>query len=185
LRFLKLQHSNFCSIIKGIIRHISINDLPVGRSVDEIVRLVSAFQHTDEFGELCPANWQPGDPTIQTNPSPGTDHSLVTSSSDVNYTRVKLNNNKVPTRWSGGDNHFTSSACTSKNYFAQTLCRLQDIVTEGLDAYKAALQTAPLQTKALSSMVIALLGELIAASIKAQRSKSKKSELNPLYILSI
>eukprot|EP01034_Spumella_vulgaris_P023565 gene23565-29793_t len=48
------------------------------------------------------------------------------------------------------------------------------IVMDGLDAYKSALQSAQLQTKALSSMVIALLGELIAASIKAQKSKSKK-----------
>jgi len=42
---------------KGILRHISISDLPVGRNVDEVVRLVKAFQYTDEFGEVCPASW--------------------------------------------------------------------------------------------------------------------------------
>ncbi|RCH91827.1 hypothetical protein CU098_007558 [Rhizopus stolonifer] len=36
---------------KGIIRQITINDLPVGRSVEEVLRLVEAFQHTDKFGE--------------------------------------------------------------------------------------------------------------------------------------
>jgi alkyl hydroperoxide reductase subunit AhpC len=39
----------------GIVRHISISDLPVGRNVDETLRLVKAFQYTDEFGEVCPA----------------------------------------------------------------------------------------------------------------------------------
>ena len=49
---------------KGIIRSFTINDAPVGRSVDETIRLVSAFQYTDVHGEVCPANWKPGDNTI-------------------------------------------------------------------------------------------------------------------------
>ncbi|XP_059902600.1 peroxiredoxin-2 [Gadus macrocephalus] len=49
---------------KGILRQITINDLPVGRSVDETLRLVQAFQHTDKFGEVCPAGWKPGNDTI-------------------------------------------------------------------------------------------------------------------------
>ncbi|CAL8330059.1 unnamed protein product [Lota lota] len=49
---------------KGILRQITINDLPVGRSVDETLRLVQAFQHTDKFGEVCPAGWKPGSDTI-------------------------------------------------------------------------------------------------------------------------
>merc|ERR1712149_126299 len=40
---------------KGVLRQITINDLPVGRSVDETLRLVQAFQFTDERGEVCPA----------------------------------------------------------------------------------------------------------------------------------
>ncbi|OBZ89425.1 Peroxiredoxin-1 [Choanephora cucurbitarum] len=48
----------------GIIRHITINDLPVGRSVDETLRLVEAFQFTDMHGEVCPANWKKGDHTL-------------------------------------------------------------------------------------------------------------------------
>jgi peroxiredoxin (alkyl hydroperoxide reductase subunit C) len=50
---------------KGTLRQITINDLPVGRSVDESLRLVEAFQFTEKYGEVCPANWQPGSETIK------------------------------------------------------------------------------------------------------------------------
>lgn len=53
---------------KGILRQITLNDLPVGRSVDETLRLVQAFQYTDQHGEVCPANWKPGAKTIIPNP---------------------------------------------------------------------------------------------------------------------
>ncbi|KAG8441413.1 hypothetical protein GDO86_006959 [Hymenochirus boettgeri] len=52
---------------KGILRQITINDLPVGRSVDETLRLVQAFQYTDTHGEVCPAGWRPGSSTIKPN----------------------------------------------------------------------------------------------------------------------
>lgn len=47
-----------------VVRHISINDLPVGRNIDEVLRLVKGYQYTDEFGEVCPAQWTPGKPTM-------------------------------------------------------------------------------------------------------------------------
>lgn len=50
---------------KGLVRQITINDLPVGRSVDETLRLVQAFQFTDKHGEVCPAGWKPGSDTIK------------------------------------------------------------------------------------------------------------------------
>lgn len=53
---------------KGMLRQITINDLPVGRSVDETIRLVQAFQFTDKHGEVCPANWNPGKDTIKPDP---------------------------------------------------------------------------------------------------------------------
>jgi len=49
---------------KGIVRHISISDLPVGRNVDETLRLVQAVQYTDKYGEVCPASWTPGAATM-------------------------------------------------------------------------------------------------------------------------
>ncbi|XP_055338691.1 peroxiredoxin-2-like [Paramacrobiotus metropolitanus] len=54
---------------KGILRQITMNDLPVGRSVDETIRLLQAFQYTDQHGEVCPAGWKPGDDTIVPNPN--------------------------------------------------------------------------------------------------------------------
>ncbi|CAL1533061.1 unnamed protein product [Lymnaea stagnalis] len=53
---------------KGIVRQITINDLPVGRSVDEVIRLIEAFKFTDISGEVCPANWKPDSPTIKPTP---------------------------------------------------------------------------------------------------------------------
>ncbi|KAG0047569.1 C-terminal domain of 1-Cys peroxiredoxin [Gryganskiella cystojenkinii] len=50
---------------KQVVRQITINDLPVGRNVDEVVRLVEAFQFTDEHGEVCPIGWQKGQATIK------------------------------------------------------------------------------------------------------------------------
>lgn len=41
-----------------------MNDLSVGRNVSEILRLLKAFQHTDETETLCPADWNPGDATL-------------------------------------------------------------------------------------------------------------------------
>ena len=48
----------------GVLRQKTVNDLPVGRSVDETLRLVQAFQFADEHGEVCPAGWTPGAATI-------------------------------------------------------------------------------------------------------------------------
>jgi peroxiredoxin 2/4 len=45
----------------GKVRHELINDLPLGRSVDEALRMIDALQHFEEYGEVCPANWKPGD----------------------------------------------------------------------------------------------------------------------------
>jgi len=53
----------------GILRQITMNDLPVGRSVDETLRLLQAFMYTDSHGEVCPANWTPGKATIIPDPN--------------------------------------------------------------------------------------------------------------------
>ena len=45
----------------GVVRHAVINDLPLGRSVDEALRVLDALQFTEEHGEVCPANWRPGE----------------------------------------------------------------------------------------------------------------------------
>ena len=45
---------------KGVVRHLLINDLPLGRNVDEALRVVDALQFNEENGEVCPANWTKG-----------------------------------------------------------------------------------------------------------------------------
>ena len=45
---------------KGTVRHQVVNDLPLGRNVDEMLRMVDALQFTEEHGEVCPAGWNKG-----------------------------------------------------------------------------------------------------------------------------
>ncbi|KAK5779168.1 peroxiredoxin PWA37_004022 [Arxiozyma heterogenica] len=49
----------------GIVRHITINDLPVGRNVEEALRIVEGFQWVDKNGTVLPCNWTPGSATIK------------------------------------------------------------------------------------------------------------------------
>lgn len=53
----------------GVVRQVTINDLPVGRSVEETLRLIRAFQFVEKHGEVCPANWKPNSPTIKPDPA--------------------------------------------------------------------------------------------------------------------
>ena len=46
---------------EGVIRHQVVNDLPLGRSVSEAMRMLDAIQFTEEHGDVCPANWSKGD----------------------------------------------------------------------------------------------------------------------------
>ena len=46
---------------EGIIRHQVVNDLPLGRNVDEAIRVLDALQFTEKYGDVCPANWKKGE----------------------------------------------------------------------------------------------------------------------------
>ena len=50
---------------EGIIRHAVINDLSLGRNVDEALRMLDALQFTEKYGEVCPANWRHGDEAMK------------------------------------------------------------------------------------------------------------------------
>jgi peroxiredoxin (alkyl hydroperoxide reductase subunit C) len=50
---------------EGVVRHALVNDLPLGRNVDEALRLVDALQFTEEHGEVCPANWREGEDAMK------------------------------------------------------------------------------------------------------------------------
>ena len=49
----------------GIVQHQLVNHLPLGRNVDEAIRMVDALQHHEEHGEVCPANWEKGKDAMQ------------------------------------------------------------------------------------------------------------------------
>ena len=50
---------------EGIVRHMVINDLPLGRSVNEALRVLHALQFTEQYGDVCPANWQQGEEAMK------------------------------------------------------------------------------------------------------------------------
>ncbi|MFN8769790.1 MAG: peroxiredoxin [Neisseriaceae bacterium] len=52
----------------GVVRHMVVNDLPLGRNVDEMIRMVDALQFTEEHGEVCPAGWSKGKAGMKASP---------------------------------------------------------------------------------------------------------------------
>ena len=58
----------------GVVRHQVVNDLPLGRNVDEMIRMVEALQFHEEVGEVCPAGWNKGDAGMKDSPEGVADH---------------------------------------------------------------------------------------------------------------
>ena len=52
----------------GVVRHMLVNDLPLGRSVEEALRVVDALAHFEKHGDVCPANWKPGSKGMKADP---------------------------------------------------------------------------------------------------------------------
>jgi len=50
---------------EGTVRHQVVNDLPLGRNVDEMLRMIDALQFTEKYGEVCPAGWEKGDKAMK------------------------------------------------------------------------------------------------------------------------
>jgi peroxiredoxin (alkyl hydroperoxide reductase subunit C) len=50
---------------EGVVRHAVVNDLPLGRNVDEALRMLDALRFTEEHGEVCPANWREGEEAMK------------------------------------------------------------------------------------------------------------------------
>ena len=50
---------------EGVVRHALANDLPLGRNVDEAIRMLDALQYFEKYGEVCPANWHPGEEAMK------------------------------------------------------------------------------------------------------------------------
>ncbi len=54
---------------EGLVRHQVVNDLPLGRNIDEMLRMVDALQFHEEHGEVCPAGWNKGDAGMDATPA--------------------------------------------------------------------------------------------------------------------
>lgn len=50
---------------EGVVHHATLNNLPLGRNVDEALRMVEALQYTEKHGEVCPANWREGEKSMK------------------------------------------------------------------------------------------------------------------------
>lgn len=61
---------------EGLVRHQVVNDLPLGRNIDEMLRMIDALQFTEAHGEVCPAGWKKGDKGMQASPN-GVAHYLA------------------------------------------------------------------------------------------------------------
>jgi len=59
---------SFLIDMNGNVRHQVVNDLPLGRNVDEMIRMVDTLQFTEEHGEVCPAGWNKGDKGMTATP---------------------------------------------------------------------------------------------------------------------
>ena len=59
---------------EGIVQHQLINNLPLGRNIDEAVRMVDSLQHFENNGEVCPANWQKGKDSMKPDPKGSLDY---------------------------------------------------------------------------------------------------------------
>ena len=53
---------------EGVVQHCVINNLPLGRNIDEAIRMLDALKYTEKHGEVCPANWQEGGDTMSETP---------------------------------------------------------------------------------------------------------------------
>lgn len=53
---------------EGVVRHQVVNDLPLGRNMDELARMVDALQFVEQHGEVCPAGWKAGDAGMNATP---------------------------------------------------------------------------------------------------------------------
>ena len=71
---------SFLIDVNGVVRHQVVNDLPLGRNVDEMLRMVDALAHHNEHGEVCPAGWRKGDEGMNPNAEGVADY--LTSNAD-------------------------------------------------------------------------------------------------------
>jgi peroxiredoxin 2/4 len=72
--------STFLIDQQGIVRSVMINDLPLGRNIEETLRLLDALHQVDQYGEVCPANWSRGEPAMKATQESLTAYTLLQAS---------------------------------------------------------------------------------------------------------
>ena len=70
----RAYRGSFLVDTNGVVRHQVVNDLPLGRNVDEMIRMVDAVEFTEEHGEVCPAGWNQGDKGMKETPAAVADY---------------------------------------------------------------------------------------------------------------
>lgn len=147
----------------GIVRQVTINDLPVGRSVDESLRLLQAFQFTDEHGEVCPANWQPGSATMKADPKLSNNYfktvSNTPSTGSNDTTQLQLRSRTT-----------ASSGGADSSGLSKMVAGGAEAVSSALQWYTGLLKSSPLQTKAITSLLIGIVGEIFGTAIKTRQT---------------
>ena len=87
----------------GVLQQATINNLPVGRSVDETIRLLQAFQFVREHGEVCPAGWTPGAKTMKADTEGAKSYFAEQEEAEFGLTVPKLNSQEEVTRALGAN----------------------------------------------------------------------------------
>lgn len=177
----------------GIIRHVYINS-NIGENIEEVVRLVTAFQFTDKHGEVCPANWNPGDMTMKANPTDSRDffnNKKENKNDDSNSTtsvRLRSTREYTPSE----EEHLTSTLQRLHNIIGSSSDVILNFLKKIINCYNYQLQQKPLLTKAITSGVIAIISEGLRVYITKKRlhhaltrSAYKNDGLKPLDILSL
>jgi len=162
---------------QGILKQITMNDLPVGRNVDEFIRLIKAFQYNEKYGDVCPANWQPGDQTMKADPNGSKEYfasaaSTTGSGLAAGGSRALVNGEFTPVVFALS----RSNARRNKGLLARIPDALNALASSSsslleslMKSYKSQLIARPLQTKAITSCVISVIGELIGTYIKVSK----------------
>ena len=160
------------------IRQVTINDVNVGRSVDECVRLLKAFQLTDITGDVCPANWRPGQDTFSAKAKSYKEYvgsvSRLTERVDAGeagidtlgeVTKVSFTLKEQPRA------HAAKLFALASKMIASRSSRAMQSINLIISRYNDQLVSNPLVTKMVTSLVLHVLLEVANGFIKRQRNK--------------
>jgi C-terminal domain of 1-Cys peroxiredoxin/AhpC/TSA family len=175
---------------KGVLRQATVNDLPVGRNVDEVIRLVKAFQYTDVHGEVCPANWQPGAPTMIADPQRSKEYfSTVTTRNPSASASASAPTSPTRMRISDGPGEVTrvafravlTDALRAEEQSKGVVSSVSSAFQEASLWYSTMLQRKPLQTRAVTGALLAIAGELIGSYLRTKGDANGGLMANNLF----